>query len=205
MTNQLFYRHYDPREHRPVGEFSHCPFCRASLVRREEGGRLRPACPHCGFVQFLSLSATVSVLVVDDDQVLLGKRLAEPGRGQWSLPAGYIEFDDDLVGAGVREVKEETGLDVEITSLFNVIVSFWSPRYHFLTVFLAGHVVGGELGAADDLEEVAWFPLTGPFPEMAFQEDTDAIALYAAGEWQGIPVGPSLASLRPAEGPGGDG
>jgi 8-oxo-dGTP diphosphatase len=189
VINRLFYQHYDPGEHRPVGEFSHCPFCRTSLVRREVGGKLRPACPDCGFVQFISPSPTVSVLVVQGDQLLLGKRLAEPGRGRWSLPAGYIEFDDDLVGAGVREVGEETGLEVEITSISDVIVSFLSPRHHFLTVFMVAHVVGGELGAADDLEEVGWFPLAGPFPEMAFQEDVDVIVRYATREWKGIPVG----------------
>jgi ADP-ribose pyrophosphatase YjhB (NUDIX family) len=189
MANRLFYQHYDPGEHRPAGAFSYCPFCRASLVPREVGGRLRSACPDCGFVQYLSPAATVSVLVVQGDQLLLGKRLAEPGRGGWSLPAGYIEFDDDLVGAGVREVREETGLEVEITSVFDVIVSFLSPRYHFLTVFMVARVVGGELGAADDLEEVGWFPLAGPLPEMAFQEDVDVIARYAAREWTGIPVG----------------
>jgi len=205
VTNKLFYQHYDADEHRPAGEFSHCPFCRTALIRQEVGGVGRAACPGCGFVQFISPSATVSVLVVEGDRVLLGRRLSEPGRGLWSLPAGYLEFADDLVGAGVREVREETGLEVDITSIFNVIVSFWSPEYHFLTVFLVGHVVGGELCAADDLAEVAWFPLTGPFPEMAFQEDVDMIALYAAREWKGIPVGPDSASFGGATGLGGEG
>jgi ADP-ribose pyrophosphatase YjhB (NUDIX family) len=99
-----------------------------------------------------------------------------------------VEYGDDFISAAVREAKEETGLDVEIRSIINVVSSFVSPRFHFLGIYLLAHVIGGELAARDDLEAVDWFPLTGPLPEMGFQEDADVIAWYAANRGVGLPV-----------------
>jgi 8-oxo-dGTP diphosphatase len=188
MSVKQVYSHY----HRPgpaTGAYKYCPFCAAELAKVEEGHGVRPACPACGFVQYRNPAPTVSIIIVDRDQVLLGRRGGEPGRGTWSLPSGYIEFDDDFLSAAIREVEEETGLRVELSSLVNVVSSFVSPRFHFLNLFLVARVLGGELAAADDLQAVDWFPLSGPFPEMGFQEDLDAIQLVAEG-CAGLPLEP---------------
>jgi ADP-ribose pyrophosphatase YjhB (NUDIX family) len=128
------------------------------------------------------------VLIVDGDVILLGKRSGEPGRGMWALPSGYIEFDDDFLSTGIKEAREETGLDVEIHSVLHVQSSFLPPGYHFLTVFLLAGVTGGALCAEDDLEELAWYPLAGPFPEMAFQPDLDIIQFYIENGNKGLYV-----------------
>ena len=127
------------------------------------------------------------MLIVEGDQVLLGKRGGDPGQGTWSLPSGYIEYEDDFLTTAIREAKEETGLDVEVWSLINVVSSFVSPRFHFLGLYVTAQVVGGELAAGDDLEAVAWFPVAGPLPEMGFEEDATIIELYARG-FVGLPV-----------------
>lgn len=119
--------------------------------------------------------------------MLLGKRGGEPGKGTWSLPSGYIEYEDDFVTTAIREAKEETGLDVEVESVLNVVLSFVTPRYHFLGVYVLARVVDGKLVAGDDLEAVAWFPVRGPLPEMGFEEDVSVIELYGTG-FEGIPV-----------------
>jgi 8-oxo-dGTP diphosphatase len=129
----------------------------------------------------------VSVLVVAGGRVLLGKRGGEPGKGTWSLPSGYVEYEDDLISTALREAKEETGLEVEVESVINVVSSFVSPRYHFLGIYVVARVVGGELEAGDDLEAVEWFPVSGPLPEMGFEEDVRIIGLYGSG-FEGIPV-----------------
>jgi 8-oxo-dGTP diphosphatase len=178
---------YYQRQGRPEGEFTLCPFCGARLLETESGGRPRAACPSCGFVQHRNPAPVVSILVVDEGRVLLGKRAGEPGRGTWSLPSGYVEYEDDFVSTAIRETKEETGLDVKVVSITNVVSSFVSPRFHFLTVYVVARVVGGELVAADDLAAVAWFPLHGPLPAMGFEEDVKAIELHREG-FEGIPV-----------------
>jgi len=138
----------------------------------------------------------VSILVVQEDRALLGKRTGSPGAGTWALPSGYVEYGDDFISAAVREAKEETGLDIEIRSIINVVSSFVSPHFHFLGIYLLAHVIGGELVARDDLEAVDWFPLAGPLPEMGFQEDADAIAWYESHKTAGLPVNLEFARPR---------
>jgi len=124
---------------------------------------------------------------------LLGKRSSEPGQGKWATPSGYIEYEDDFLTTAIREAKEETGLDVELKSILQVMSSFTAPEYHFLTVYLLAGVVAGELIAGDDVEEVAWFPLSGPWPELGFQEDVDVLEAYARTRFEGLPIDPSFA------------
>lgn len=186
MPLKQVYDHYQ-REAQPEGEFKFCPFCGTPLLLEEIDHRLRPTCPGCAFVQYRNPASTVSVLVVDNDRVLLGKRGGPPGKGTWSLPSGYIEYEDDFLSTAIREAKEETGLDVEISSVINVASSFVSPSFHFLGLYLVARVAGGELVAGDDLEAVEWFPIKGPLPEMGFAEDVDVIETYVAG-YAGLPV-----------------
>jgi 8-oxo-dGTP diphosphatase len=154
-----------------LGQYKYCPFCGTHLSSKEKGGVLRPACPNCGFVQFRNPIPGAVVVIEKDDHVLLGKRAGRIGKGKWGLPQGYIEFGEDFLTAAIREVKEETGLDVEIRSIINVVSNFLSPRLHTLVIVLLAGVKAGEPCAADDLESLEWFPLAGPLPEMAFEAD----------------------------------
>jgi ADP-ribose pyrophosphatase YjhB (NUDIX family) len=159
----------------------------------ESGHSLRPTCFSCGYVQYRNPAPTVSVLVVDGERVLLGKRGGDPGKGTWSLPSGYIDYQEDFLTAAIRETKEETGLDIEVCSIINLVSSFVSPSFHFLGIYLVAQVLGGDLAPSDDLEVVEWFPLAGPLPEMGFQEDVGIIAMHAKGI-VGLPVDPEYAS-----------
>lgn len=178
---------YYRRPSQAAGGFKLCPYCGTPLGVADSSGKSRPACSNCGFVQHRNPAPVVSVLVVDGRQVLLGKRAGEPGKGTWSLPSGYIEYEEDFLSTAVREAKEETGLEVEVVSILNVVSSFVTPAFHFLGIYLAARVVGGQPVAGDDVEEVAWFGLGEPLPEMGFEEDLRIIQLYASG-FEGLPV-----------------
>jgi 8-oxo-dGTP diphosphatase len=207
------FEHYE-RAGQATGRFRYCPLCTTALTLVESGQELRATCPACGFVQYRNPAPAVSVLVVDKGQVLLGKRRGEPGRGTWALPSGYIEYGEDFLSTGVREVKEETGLDVQICAIVNVVSSFVSPRFHFLGIYLAARLLGGELAAGDDLAAVDWFPLEGPLPEMGFQEDMAVVEMCARQAAEGlagqpmcggpfaIPVETTLLVQAPAAKPG---
>lgn len=186
------YAHYEPGDQLVEG-FTYCPFCSTPLVLAESGHRLRPTCSSCGYVQHRNPAPTISVLVVEGDRVLLGRRGGSPGKGTWSLPSGYIDYEEDFFTTAIRETKEETGLEVEVCSIINVVSSFVSPRFHFLGIYVAARVVGGELGAGDDLEAVEWFPVVGPLPKMGFQEDVGIIEMYKNG-FAGLPVDPDYAA-----------
>jgi ADP-ribose pyrophosphatase YjhB (NUDIX family) len=182
------YSHYDSHEAQANAAFKYCPFCQAELIRQNSGGILRPTCPACGFIHFRNPSPSVCVVILDQDRILLGKRAGPPGKGKWAIPSGYIEFEDDYISTAIQEAKEETGLDVEIQAVFNVLSSFYSPRYHFLAIYTLARVAGGELQAGDDMAEVDWFPLQGSMPELAFVEDVDAIKTLAEGNFKVLPI-----------------
>jgi 8-oxo-dGTP diphosphatase len=147
-------------------------------------------------VQFRNPSPGVVVLIEKDGQVLLGRRSGSYGAGKWGLPQGFIEFDEDFLTGAIREVKEEMGLDVEVRSIISVASNFLSPRLHTLAIVLLARVVGGELCAADDLEDVAWFSLSGPLPEMAFEADVHICERYYRTQLDGVPVDPGYAAVE---------
>jgi ADP-ribose pyrophosphatase YjhB (NUDIX family) len=185
---------YDVKEYAHHGQFKYCPFCGTHLSSKEKGGKQRPVCPNCGFVQFLNPVPGVVVVIEKDGHVLLGKRGGGFGKGKWGLPQGYIEFDEDFLTAAVREVKEETGLDVEIRSIINVVSNLLSPKLQTLGITLLAGIKTGELCACDDLETLEWFPLLGPLPEMAFEADEFIIRrVQETNLEERLPVDPDFA------------
>jgi ADP-ribose pyrophosphatase YjhB (NUDIX family) len=135
----------------------------------------------------------VVILIEKGGAVLLGRRKGGYGAGKWGLPQGYVEHDEDFLAAAIREVKEETGLDVEIRAIINVVSNLLSPDLQTLAIVLRASVVGGELRAGDDLEVLEWVPLSGSLPEMAFEADTMIIKRFQLGLEQELPVDPRFA------------
>jgi 8-oxo-dGTP diphosphatase len=136
----------------------------------EREGRSRPVCAACGHITFLDPKLAVAALIVRDGQILLGKR--GPGTrspGKWSFPAGFVERGEQVEVATTREVREETGLEIEPGPLFGL----FSEQGE--TVVLAVYEAtirdpDAVPAAADDLVDLGWFPLDG-LPELAFERD----------------------------------
>jgi 8-oxo-dGTP diphosphatase len=167
----------------------YCSSCGNQYEFREDSGRVRPICPNCGFIYYKNPSPGVSILIVENERVLLCKRA--PGNfrsGKWCLPCGFIEFDEDYLTAARREVKEETGLDVMLQAIINVSFNFLSPHVHSLVIVLEAHILGGNLSPGDDIEAVEWFPAGGPLPEMAFEADAMIIEQFKGKNLMEIPV-----------------
>ena len=85
-------------------------------------------------------------------RLLLVRRAHEPAIGKWSLPGGRIEPDETPAQAAAREVREETGLEVEIGELLQTVDIWGGYRVHDF----AATVVGGRLCAGDDASDVRW-------------------------------------------------
>ncbi|QEE28752.1 NUDIX domain-containing protein [Terriglobus albidus] len=105
----------------------------------------------------------VGAIVFQDDKVLLVRRGREPLKGEWSLPGGRLELGEHLEAAVVREVKEETGLDVSVVrhaeTLERIFREEERVRYHYVLVDFLCEVTGGELLCGDDAADAAWFPV----------------------------------------------
>lgn len=155
----------------------YCAQCGHALTERLIGHQMRPACPACGLVIFADPKLAVAALIERDGQMLLGRRSrnsASPGK--WSFPAGYVDRGERVEDAVVREVREETGLDVRLDALLGLYSATGNPVV--LAVYVATPL-GGTLAPADDLTELALFPFDDP-PAPAFPHDPQIIADWRA-------------------------
>jgi ADP-ribose pyrophosphatase YjhB (NUDIX family) len=102
----------------------------------------------------------VGAVVVREGRVLLVRRGTEPLKGHWTLPGGLLEVGEALVAGVIREVREETGLDVEPIELIELLDRIHREsdrvRYHYVIADYLCRVTGGELRAASDADAVRW-------------------------------------------------
>jgi 8-oxo-dGTP diphosphatase len=145
----------------PDSEVRYCPHCGHPVEEREAYGRIRPVCPACGYVHFRSPKLGVSIMVEQDGRILLVRRAIDPGLGKWSLPSGFMEWDEAPEVAAVRECAEETGLIVDDLKL--VTVDHYADDYRGpgLNLTYRARVTGGALKPADDAAAVRFFAPDG--------------------------------------------
>ena len=97
-----------------------------------------------------------SAVIVRDEanRILLGKRNKDPQRGSWILPGGKIKAFESIAEAAMRELQEETGLDIEVQGQFRVYEVINPPDEHRIIIYSLARMRGGSLRAADDVSEV---------------------------------------------------
>jgi len=102
----------------------------------------------------------VGVVCLKDDQVLLIRRGKPPRLGEWTLPGGRIEPGERAVDAALRELREETGVEAEITCLIDVVDGlFPEAGMHYVLIDYAARWLSGEPVGADDALEARFVPL----------------------------------------------
>ncbi len=144
--------------------FRFCPKCGAEAFTVHDDRSKR--CAACGFTYYQNAAASAAAVILDNEgRLLCVRRAAEPHKGTLALPGGFAEFGESLETACLREVREETGLEVHIERFL-----FSEPNvyeYSGFTVntldsfFLCSATPEAlrHLTAADDAEELLWVPL----------------------------------------------
>ena len=145
-----------------------CYYCGEKLVEKSFQEINHRYCQTCDRIHYENPLPAVAALVVNHaNQLLMVKRSVEPAKGEWCLPGGFIEFDESIEEAALRELEEETGMKGTVMSL----VDFFSQRSpHHGALLIFGYrieIVGGELRAGDDAQEVDFFDFHD-LPHIAF-------------------------------------
>lgn len=164
--------------------WNYCPRCAAPI----EAADGKAGCERCGFVAYANSAPTASALCVDENGcILLARRAHPPFEGQWDLPGGFLDEGEHPLDALRRELREETGLDIEPGDFLGI----WMDRYGeddsapaTLNLYWTARVRGGEPTAADDVSELRWFaPDELPPPEeLAFTNNERVLSAWLAGK-----------------------
>lgn len=170
-----------------------CPSCGAALPARPP-----VTCEQCGARHYRNAKPCAGALAVRGGKLLLVERASEPWRGRWDIPGGFCEFDEHPEETAVREVREETGLEVRVTGFLGM----WLDRYPHpdvasedvettLNLYFHADVTGGEeRPAPEEVTRLGWFaPDELPSrEETAFPEHAPAVlAAWRASRESGAP------------------
>lgn len=137
--------------------------------------RERLVCNSCQYILYENPIVGVAAIVIENGKILLGRRAGNSTfSGLWCIPCGYVEYDEDIYEAVVRECQEETGLIIKPQSVFAALSNFHNPEVHTVGIWFTSTIVGGSLQPGDDIDKVVFFALDD-IPPLAFSTDGEVI------------------------------
>ena len=133
----------------------------------ETESRQRLVCEQCGHIFYQNPKLVAGAIPVQDGKVIMLRRGIDPRKGFWTFPGGFLEMDETVEEAAIRETKEETNLDVIVTALLDV---YTRPGTGIVLVVYLASVLGGTPTVGDEAAEVASFaPSEIPWDLLAFE------------------------------------
>jgi len=142
-------------------QINFCTECGTKLnIQEDHEQRPRPTCPACGWKFYKNpIPASACVILNDKNEIVIIKRKFAPAAGEWALPSGYIEIDQEPSQAAEAEMNEETGLTGKVIDFLGYYSDF-SPLYEKVISFgFLMKVTGGVLQAGDDASEACYVHL----------------------------------------------
>lgn len=153
----------------------YCAYCGSALDRSPP-----VRCPNCGVVHYRNAVPSGGAIIEREGHVLLVQRAHSPYRGDWDIPGGFCEEGELPADAARREVREETGLEIQIGAL----VGMWHDAYErpgqptraTLNVYFLARLAGDERepSASAEVRSVAWFDEASIPGNLAFPTSTRA-------------------------------
>ncbi len=152
-----------------------CPQCAERLASTA-------ACDACDWINYVDPKVSVVVLVLDPEHRLLYvRRNHEPAMYRWAWPSGFVDAGERVEDAAVREVREETGIEVEIGELLGV----WSATGDQVVVIgYRANPIGGALRPGPEALAAAWIPLQPEArrPAPVFAHDAEILRSFLGPE-----------------------
>jgi 8-oxo-dGTP diphosphatase len=158
-------------------EVNYCIRCGRPLTQAERFGEVRPVCEACGWVYFADPKVAVAALIEKGGRVFLVRRANDPQRGLWTLPAGFVDAGEDPVRAIERECLEETGLEVRVIELLDVLYGQEHPRGAHILIVYRVEVISGDVHPADDVDRAGFFSIQD-LPPLAFSTTKKLLASF---------------------------
>ena len=144
-----------------------CQDCGHTLSERDIQGKVRPYCLNCGYIVYLDPKLAAVVLISIGEKLVLVQRDIQPAIGKWAFPSGFIDRGEEVQTGAIREVKEETGLVVEIDGFIGVYSDTSNP---VILLVYSAKPVGGHMIAGDEVRDVALFS-PDELPDLPFCHD----------------------------------
>jgi ADP-ribose pyrophosphatase YjhB (NUDIX family) len=156
--------------------WKYCPRC-AAAIRREPG---RAICTACGFVGYATSAPTAAAVIADEHgRVLLARRAVGPEQGKWDLPGGFLHEGEDPIDGLRRELREETGLEIEAVEFLGAWIDHYGTGQGAaatLNLYWLARTDNTNPQPAHDVAELSWYS-PDQLPELAFH--VNALVLEA--------------------------
>jgi len=161
----------------------YCSNCGLKNQNSYIDGNQRYHCPSCKAIHYENPRPTATLICPRGNSILLGRRAYSPGKGEWGLPGGFMELNETLEEAALRELKEETRLDGKVNKILGTCSHYGSI---FGDILLIGMVVDlsddiSSMMAGDDISELYFFNINS-LPNLAFECHQKIVNYYIADQ-----------------------
>ena len=170
-------------------QYNFCPQCSNGLTPVTDNGQQFPGCLNCNFIHYNNPIPVAAAIVPVENKIVLVQRAADPKKGGWCLPCGFINAYEDPKEAAIREVQEESGLICKLEKILYTGTPLPRTRNQMITLFLA-RPVDGILRAGDDALDAKLFAKS-ELPPICFSSHDYTVKKWFAGDY-GILTGVDL-------------
>jgi ADP-ribose pyrophosphatase YjhB (NUDIX family) len=166
-----------------VKSYKYCPWCKGGLTKNTDYSE----CTNCHKRIYYNSLISGSAFIIDGDKVLLGKRAIEPFKGKYDIIGGFLKAGELPKAGAIREVKEETGLDIKMVDLLGFFLNkgyeFQGEKYKVIDVFYVAKISGGKPKPSDDVKSLHWIDINNPPPKNEVSHVTIYPGLLALKKW----------------------
>ena len=158
--------------------YQYCSSCGKENKRGQMDGNIRYFCPSCGAIHYENPKPTATLICPYKDSILLGRRAANPSKGAWGLPGGFIELNETLYEAALRELREETNLEGKVSHILGTCSHYGSIFGDVLLIGLVVNISQWEnMLPGDDVSELELFNIEN-LPDLAFDCHRKIVSFY---------------------------